>query len=213
LIARRRWIVSVLAGLLVLGGCASGRKSVGKHPDGPHAAVYRARFEPGPGERTRKFRLLVFAADPDRLHGEIISPVGTTELILDAGNGQVSIYFVRDRVAYVGPADADVLDPLLGVAVGVEDFVQALLGKQPREDPERAQTWTIPSHGRPYPDTIRLQEGDRIFELRLKRLRPMRANPEALGTGRPPAGVEQRPLHDLDPDSIPGVETEEAALP
>jgi len=212
LITCRRWVVSVLAGLLVLGGCAGGRKAIRSIPDGPHAAVYRARFQPGPDERIRKFRLLVFAAEPDRLHGEILSAVGTTELILDAGNGQVSIHFVRDRVAYAGPSDADVLGALLGVAVGVEDFVQALLGKQPRATGEGARTWKIPTPGQPYPDTIRLQEGDRIFELTLKRLRPMRANDD-LGTGRPPEGVERRPLSDLDPESIPGVETEEAARP
>ena len=73
-----------MAGLLLLAGCGGGRKSTRDLAQGPHAAVYRARFEPTPGERARKFRLLVYAAEPDRLHGEILSAVGTTELILDA---------------------------------------------------------------------------------------------------------------------------------
>ena len=201
-----------MAGLLLLGGCAPGRKPTHDLSDGPHAAVYRARFEPAPGERARKFRLLVYAAEPDRLHGEILSAVGTTELILDAGAGRVSVFFVRDRIAFVGPADAELLDALLGVPVRVEDFVQALLGNRPEDSPLASRAWTIASPGQPYPDTIRLEDGERSFELRLKRIRTIRADPATLGTGRPPPGAEQRPLEDLDPEVIPGITTEGEAL-
>lgn len=201
-----------MAGLLLLAGCGSGRIPNRDLAQGPYAAVYRARFESAPGERARKFRLLVYAAEPDRLHGEILSAVGTTELILDAGGGRVSVFFVRDRIAFVGPADADLLDTLLGIPLRVEDFVQALLGKRPEDSQLASGAWTLVPPGQTYPDTVRLEDGERNFELRLKRIRPIRADPATLGTGRPPRGAEQRPLEDLDPETIPGIETEGEAL-
>lgn len=203
MISPRRWTVSAIAGLLLVVGCGGGYKPHRDLDDGPYAAVYRARFESAPGERARKFRLLVYAAEPDRLHAEILSAVGTTELILDAGGGLVSVFFVRDRIAFVGPADPELLDALLGVPVSIEDFVQALLGNRPEDS-----GWTLASRGQPYPETIRLEDGERSFELRLKRIRAIRADPATLGTGRPPPGAEQRPLEDLDPELIPGIETE-----
>ena len=202
-----------MAGLLFLAGCGGGRRPDRDLAVGPHAAVYRARFESGGNERARKFRLLVYASEPDRLHGEILSAVGTTELILDAGGGRVSVFFVRDRVAFVGAAEPDLLDVLLGVPVSVEDFVQALLGRQPSTSQLDSRAWTITPAGQAYPDTVRLEDGERSFELRLKRIRPIRADPAALGTGHPPAGAEERPLQDLDPALIPGIETEGAAPP
>jgi hypothetical protein len=53
-----------------------------------------------------------------------------------------------------------------------------------------------------------MEDAGRSFELRLKRIRPMRADPATLGTGQPPQGAEQRPLEDLDPEAIPGIESE-----
>ena len=208
----RWWTVCALAGLLLLGGCGGGRKPNRDLTAGPHAAVYRARFEPGYGERARKFRLLVYAADPDRLHGEVLSAVGTTEMILDAGGGRVSVFFVRERVAFVGPADAEVLDALLGLPVRIEDFVLALLGRPPANSALASRSWKLTGAGQAYPDTIRLEDGERSFELRLKRIRAIRVDPLTLGTGEPPPGAEQRPLEDLDPESIPGIETEEGSL-
>jgi len=208
----RWWTVGAMAGLLLLIGCGGGRKPSRDLGTGPHAAVYRARFESEPGERAKKFRLLVYAAKPDRLHGEILSAVGTTELILDAGAGHVSVFFVRERIAFVGASDPELLDALLGVPVRVEDFVQALLGNRPAGEPAGARSWSLTPAGQTYPDTIRLEDGERSFELRLKRIRPIRADPATLGTGRPPPGATQRPLEELDPDAIPGIETEGEAL-
>jgi hypothetical protein len=173
---------------------------------GPHAAIYRARYDPGPGERARKFRLLVYAAEPDRLHGEILSAVGTTEVILDAGEGRVSVFFVRDRVAFVGRADERALDALLGVPVRVQDLVRALLGDLPAAS---GLDWTVAPAGIVYPDSILLRAREQTFELSLKRVRPMRGDRAELGTGRPPAGADQRPLSDLEPEEIPGIEVEE----
>ena len=191
---------------LFLSGCAGGRKPMRAAGPGPHAAIYRARYDPGPDERARKFRLLVYAAEPDRLHGEILSAVGTTELILDAGGGRVSVFFVRDRVAYVGPADERALDSLLGVPVRVQDLVSALLGGTPQGS---AVDWTVTPPGGRYPDSILLEARNRRFELTLKRFRPIRVDPAELGTGQPPAGADHRPLSDLHPEDIPGVEIDE----
>ncbi len=208
MISPGRWTVGAMAGLLLITGCGGGRKSTHDFGQGPLAAVYRARFESTPGERAKKFRLLVYAAEPDRLHGEILSAVGTTELILDAGGGRVSVFFVRDRLAFVGATNAQVLDALLGIPVRIEDLVQALLGHQPEVSQGASSVWTLVPRGQPYPDTIRLEDAGRSFELRLKRIQRIRVDPATLGTGRPPQGAEQRPLEDLDPQAIPGIETE-----
>lgn len=209
---RGRWIAGPAAALLLLIGCAGGRQPLRDVGPGPHAALYRARFEPGDGERARKFRLLVHAAQPDRLHGEILSAVGTTELILDAGPGRVSIYFVRDRLAFVGGSDERALESLLGVPVSIEDFVAALHGETPQPAARTDVRWT-PSEARRYPNELTMTAGNSRFDLRLKRLRPLRVDPDTLGTGEPPAGAEERPLSDLDPDAVPGVETEGEAAP
>ncbi len=206
MIGFRRWTVGALAVLFFLYGCGP-RRITRDLSAGPQAAVYRARFDPGPAERARKFRLLVFAAEPDRLHGEILSAVGTTELILDAGGGRVSVFFVRDRTAYVGEAGAGVLESLLGVEVAIEDFVTALLGARPAAG-TGGPVWSLSAPGQPYPDLIELNDGERRFELRIKRLRAIRADPAELGNGRPPAGARTRPLEELDAANLPGVETE-----
>lgn len=192
------------AALLSL-ACAGVRHPASVPPGGPTAAVYRGRFDPGEGEKARRFRLLVHAARPDRLHGEVLSAVGTTELVLDAGANAVSVFFVRDRVAYVGESSERALGALLGVPLAVQTLVDVLVGNDP--GPSTLE-WNIVPGDFSYPQRIELGDGRRTLRLELKRLRAMRADPATLGTGRPPDGVKQLPLEALDAETLPGVETE-----
>ncbi len=88
---------------LLVAACA-GRQSAAPETvwEPATAALYKARVGGAEGARPRRFRLLLFAELPDRLHGEVISPLGRTEMIADAGGGRISVLFVRDRVAFVG---------------------------------------------------------------------------------------------------------------
>ena len=203
---RPRSAVGLGAGFLLALACTGVRQDVHAVPDEPTAALYRARFEPGRDEKIRRFRLLVYASEPDRLHAEVLSSLGTTELVLDAGPAGVSVLFVRDRVAYVGAADERALNALLGVALSPEDLVGVLRGGQPRSSD---LVWSVVPGRSGYPRSVRLSDGERRLFLELKRLRPMRADLQTLGTGRPPEGVELRSLEQLDPDSLPGIETKE----
>jgi len=190
---------------LLLTACGGGRGPA-LDPDTPTAALYRVRFDPGEGEKKRRFRLLVHAAEPDRLHGEILSAVGTTELVLDAGAEGVSVLFVRDRLAFVGEADARALDALLGVPLAPREMVAVLRGGDPAGS---ELEWRIVPGDAGYPQEIDLTDGPRRLSLRLKRLSPIRADPSTFGTGRPPEGVEIRPLESLDSADVPGVETDD----
>ena len=60
---------------------------------------------------------------PDRIHGEILSPVGTTEAIFDGGNGRIAVTLPRDRVSYVGDGDAAAMAKVLGVRLSLEELV------------------------------------------------------------------------------------------
>jgi len=196
--------VAVLPLLLTL-ACGGGRRDVPTDPDAPAAALYRVRFDPGDGEKKRRFRLLVHAADPDRLHGEVLSAVGTTELVLDTGADGVSVLFVRDRIAYVGGPDERALELLLGVPLAPRTMVDVLRGR----DPAASQLgWVIVPGDGGYPREITLNDGPRRLSLELKRLRPIRGDTATFGTGRPPPGVERKSLELLDPDTVPGIESE-----
>jgi len=198
----RRSVVGLCGAVLLFGIACSGSH---KQLDAPRAAIYRAKFDPGGGEKTRRFRFLVYAAAPDRLHGEVLSSLGTTELVLDAGAQRISVFLVREGVAYVGDADERALDALFGVPLDPRDLVEVLLGGSPRAS---ALEWAIVPGGTGYPQSIELRHEGRRLALELKRVRPMRADPATLGTGRPPPGAEERPLDVLDRDSLPGIEVD-----
>jgi hypothetical protein len=174
-------------------------------PAGPTVGVYRARLDDGEG-RPQKFKLLLFAAPPDRLHGEVLSPTGNTVLIFDGGDGRMAVTFVRDRVAYVGPAGSEALDKLVGVPLTLEELVRGLLegarGGEPYTLVRLAQEPGLPQ-------SLEIVAEGRSLALQLKRLRPLSAPAEGLGTGRPPDGMEQLPLERLEPirDADPATET------
>jgi hypothetical protein len=138
----------------------------------------------------------------------VLSPLGSTELIVDAGDGRLSVLFVRDRVAFAGAADPDALADLIGVRIQLADLVAALLRGEPL--PSEPRIVRDPATGDGIPERLELHDPPRGVSLQLKRRRPMRADPESLGRGIPPQGVEVRPLAEIDPEELPGVEVEQA---
>ena len=204
-----------LCGLLLLAllftGYASKPRELrlprGMKPGDPVMGVYRARIEPS-GGRPRRFRMLLFAQQPDRIHAEALSPVGTTEMILDAGDGLAAVTLVRDGVAYVGPLEPGIVEATLGLPIAIEELVRGILGPQP----PRLEGRTIlrePEGREGLPRRLEAASEQVRLTLELKRLQPVRGLAEELGRGTPPPGMERRPLSELGSVELPGEEEEE----
>ena len=144
---------------------------------------------------------MLFAALPDRLHGEVLSPLGAPQLILDGGDGVLAATLVERGQAFVGPADPAVLGRLLGARVELRQLVHGLvLGE-----------WDVPGYrfersgATPgLPASLAIDDGTTRLSLKLRRLRPLEVDAQNLGSGRPPAGVEVRPLAELEAEDFWG---------
>ena len=134
----------------------------------------------------------MFAALPDRLHVEVVSSIGTTQVILDAGGGRVAVTVPRDRVTYVGPADDRALEALVGVRASPDQLVRALLlGEAEGHDLEREGPTGV------LPERLRLSTANGALELWRRAVEPVRADASRLGTGDAPEGMQERPLEEL----------------
>jgi hypothetical protein len=196
------WLLLAAA---ALAGC-SGKRAPSTAPETPadQIGVYKARLT-GEEQKSRRFRLLLFAGSPDRLHGEVVSPLGSTLLILDGGDGRLAVTFVRDGVTFAGPAGPEALESVLGLRLGLEELVRGLF--EGRIDARGYRVVHEPSEDGALPRRLEIDDGRRRLELVLKRLQPLRAGVEALGTGRPPDGTELRPLDELMLQDFPVDET------
>ncbi len=187
---------------MALLSCAGGRR--GPSTDLPTAeavGLYRATVFDAEGG-SRRFRLLLFAARPDRLHGEVLSAVGTTEMIVDAGAGMMSVTFTRDRLAYVGKADPEAMEKIMGVGLPLTAIVSSLLAGAPVDGGYEVQR--VPAAGGGLPRELHISAAGGKLVLRLKRLRPAPSRPEILGTGAPPDGMTVLPLEELEALELPG---------
>lgn len=195
-----RLLVSVLllpAAALV--GCG-GRKPPSLEPaPGREVGLYRARFDDGQ-ERERRFRLLLFAAAPDRLHGEVLSPVGPPVMIVDGGDGQLAVTLPRDRVSYVGAATVDAVESVLGVRASLSGLVAGLLGEATGEEGYRVVREGA-ARGR-LPQRFEIADGRRRLTLEVKRFQPLPDSGRPLGSGLPPDGTELRALEELAPAEV-----------
>jgi len=185
-----------LMAALAAGGCSTRRppNTVPTSEPSP-IAVYRARLDDG-AEGQRRFRIWLYAELPDRFHGEIISPVGTTELIVDAGDGRMAVAFVRDRVAFVGAADPAVLEGLMGIRAGLDDLVRALLVDGAQLAGYRVERGSGVHGG--LPDRLSIESSQRTLTLELKRRQGLPGEASALGRGLAPPGMTEHPLDQLD---------------
>lgn len=190
--------------------CAGGRRHAPEtEPDGAMMGIYRARLEDSQGQ-SRRFRLMLYATLPDRIHGEILSPVGTTEVIIDGGAGRVAVTLPRKRIAYTGAGDAAALEKVLGVRLSLEQLVHELLGHEASSTGYEVEREPA---GRPgLPNELRIAGSGHRLILRLKSTQPLRVSTDSLGNGEPPPEMEVRPLAtleslDLPDDAGPGGES------
>lgn len=163
---------------------------------GPAVGLYKARLEET-GGRSEKFRLLLFAAAPDRLHGEVLTPVGGTALVFDAGAGRIAITLVRDRVAFAGVAGPEIFEKLIGVPVRLEQLVESLLSGG--SGGGGVTVVREPAGREGLPERFEIAAGGRSLELQLKRVRALDRRDGGLGTGEPPDGLELLPLERFEP--------------
>jgi hypothetical protein len=161
---------------------------------GPTVGVYRCRIGESDG-RTHKFRLLLWAELPDRFHGEVIHPLGGTELIIDGDGERLLVAVIRERLAFVGPPAADVMRQVIGVDLPPQELVQVLLTGRGARDDYRAERQGGPGPG--LPERFEIERDGRRLTLQLRRLDALRADPDELATGEPPEGFEVHPLADL----------------
>lgn len=190
--ARRRVATAILAGGLVVLAVSC----VERRPPGERErafGTYRGSYR-GPGGRESRFRLLLFAEPPDRLHAEMMGPVGGPRVVLDAGDGRLAVAFVEERVAYVGDAGAATFGRLLGVSVSLETLVSALAG-----GPVAAGSLVYarePEDGPGLPASFEVRTDARTLRIDRTSRSPVR-DTATLGTGTAPAGFEVRPLEEL----------------
>lgn len=188
------WLVLALA--LSLACAGRGNRLPAGPGAGPMVGLYKARLEESAG-RSERFRLLLFAAPPDRIHGEVLTPVGGTALIFDGGGGRIAVTLVRDRVAFAGPAGPEVIEKLVGVPVGLEELVESLLsGSRPAG---ASVVLREPGGREGLPERFEISAGERSLQLQLKKMRNLGRPDGGLGTGEPPEGMELLPLDRFEP--------------
>jgi hypothetical protein len=162
--------------------------------------TYKGTVGSGHG-KPRKFRLRLWAALPDRLHAELSPPVGGPEVILDAGNGRLSVTLVGERTAYVGAASPEAIAAVTGVRVAIEDLVRWILsGADPGTGEVRVTR--RPERGPGLPQELAIVAGERTLRIELREARASGALAAGTGSGAPPPGTEERPIEEL-----PAVET------
>ena len=176
-------------------GCARAPGTVSSRVEVPSEggiALYLARFEAA--EESRRFRLRLWMAPPDRVHAEVLSPVGQTVLILDGGNGKLSVMDFSEKIAFSGGLEASrfAFQRWLGTDWTTEELVTAVLGTD-----SPAADWSIERVGKDgrFPRTLLIRGRGVTLSLELKRWRPAPAE-DSLGRAEIPPGYEVRPLAD-----------------
>lgn len=177
-------------------GCAQSRTVLGNPAgSGPLFGVYKAEVDAGDGA-VRHAKISLWAEAPDRLHAELLGPMGGVAFILDAGGGKTCVIDLGAATAYVGEDGVDAIERLVGVRVTVTDAVAALLsGTAPSG---LSVTRSGVAEGS-LPEALRIAEGSRSLALTQVRLVRGAGDPAALGTGVPPAKFAVEPLAHLPP--------------
>jgi len=181
-------------GALVAIACVKNPGDLGVPPgSGPMIVVYKAAIDEGRGAR-RGAKIALWAERPDRLHAELIAPVGGVTYILDAGGGQVCVVDVGEATAYVGEDGPGAIEALAGVRVSVADAVAALLTGA---SPEGMRVSRVGGDGGTLPDKLTIEDSGRFLTIERVRVERGRTGDRALGTGLPPDRLRLRPLSNL----------------
>lgn len=167
--------------------------------------LYQGRLEDASGG-ARRFRLQLFAESPDRVHAEVLLPVGGTAWVLDGGGGRLAVTDVRRGVSYVGLARPEALEQILGIRLPLEDLVRGLLIGPPLEHSDCRVSRSGGAEGT-LPDHLELRCSGGVLSLRLRRREPLQVSAATLGTGQAPPRTTERPLEELRAiDDEPGGE-------
>jgi len=166
---------------------------------GPLIAVYKAVIDDGHG-LVRGAKLALWAERPDRLHAELMAPVGGVTFIVDAGGGTACVVDVAAATAYVGADGPGALEALAGVRLSVADAVATILDGQ--APPGLTVTRTGGAAGG-LPDRVRIADGPRSLALDRVRFQRGNADARALGTGVPPGNMVVLPIDRLGKESAP----------
>jgi hypothetical protein len=192
----RRTIAVLAIALTATAVACSGHRRV--DPDGGEASrrfgVYRAKLTES-GQRPRKAKVLLFAAPPDRLHAEVLPPLGGPALIIDGGDGRLAVTVSSREAAWVGEASAEVLEKTLGFSVSLDALVGSLLRGTALDGPVEIRR--APKSGSGLPRRFSLGLPGRELRLDLQGTRERGRGAYAIGTGTPPPGVEIHPLEEL----------------
>lgn len=150
----------------------------------------------GEDGKARRFRLLLWAELPDRLHAEFLGPVGGPEMIVDGGGGRLAITLVRDRTSFVGPASTRAIESVTGVPVPLEVLVRWIVTGA-GDVPAGFEVTRDPPDAPGLPLMLEIRDGERKVRIERRRLEAVAALAGGTGTGTPPPGVEARPLEEL----------------
>lgn len=138
--------------------------------------------------------MLLFAELPDRLHAQVLGPMGGPRLIVDAGRGRAAVVLVGERTAYRGAMPPDGSLAFLGLDVRLEDLLGALL--LGRADGAAPPFRRVPESGPGLPEQFRIETP--TGSLDLTRLRFVRGDPDSsVATGAVPQGFRVLPLEEL----------------
>lgn len=174
--ARALSLLPVLAAVL---GCGAGsRTQPVPTPEQVVVAAYRGSVT-SPGGKRVPFRAWVWAERPDRMHVEILPPLGGPEWIVDAGSGRLAVTEVGAGACFAGEETPGALSRWLGVPIDVPGLVASL----------------VDADGS-FPEVYELR-GDALGELRMERTGFRLAPRGALGRGEPPPEIHVAPLEEL----------------
>jgi hypothetical protein len=187
----KRHLVALAA--FVAASCAPTHRADRIPPgEGPLIGIYKAVASDGDGT-ARNMKLSIWATRPDRLHVEVMGPVGGVHFVIDAGGGRACVIDVDGATAFVGEDDPSAFDALVGIHVSAEDAVGALLsGTSPGG-------WTVERDGpvEALPKSLRIDDGASRLVLTRTGLLRGAATARGLGSGEPPASLPVRPLAEI----------------
>ena len=187
-----------LAGLSV--ACTARRQPAERAETGQPYGIYRATYG-APDEKPHSFRVLLYAALPDRLHAEVLPPVGGPRLVLDGGGGRLAVTLPGRDESWAGAASGEHVGRVLGFPLELHELVGAVLqGTSLGGDVAMTR---VPAAGGDLPRTFELRFEGRWLRLDLERRRRARGAAADMGTGTPPPGTEVHPLHELSVEIAP----------
>jgi hypothetical protein len=195
-----KWVS--LAGLvwatLACGGHRAPHQAPSAESRSADVGIYRATLL-RPGEDAVRFRAMVFAELPDRLHAEVLGPIGGVVLVIDAGAGRLAVTVPQQRLTFVGEANAGNTNRVVGIPLAPSEMVEALLvGELARSDVEVRRE---PARNSALPRKLDVSVSGTTLRLELRTVERASLG-RAAGTGTPPPGAEPLRLDSAESQDI-----------